>query len=78
MVDATIFCYLLNVTTNEQLEMLLIDVVTIYLYDSLNNDIFMKIPEGFKLPEGHDPNSRELYSIKLCISLYGLKQAGCM
>ena len=30
----------------------LIDIVTAYLYGSLDSDIYMKIPEGFKMPEG--------------------------
>ena len=56
----------------------LMDVVTTYLYDSLDNDIYMKILEGFKLPEAYNMNSREIYSIKLNKSLYGLKQFGHM
>ena len=31
--------------------MCLKDVVTAYLYGSLDSDIYMKIPEGFKMPE---------------------------
>ena len=57
--------------------MRLMDVVTAYLYGSLENDIYMKIPEGFKVPE-QTPNSREVYSVKLNKSLYGLKQSGRM
>ena len=38
----------------------------------------MKIPEGLQLPDRYDSNPRELYSIKLQRSLYGLKQAGRM
>nr|KYP48429.1 Retrovirus-related Pol polyprotein from transposon TNT 1-94 [Cajanus cajan] len=50
------------------------DVVTTYLYDSLDADIYMKFLEGFNLP--NDVISREDYSIKLNKSLYGLKQSG--
>nr|KYP55492.1 Retrovirus-related Pol polyprotein from transposon TNT 1-94 [Cajanus cajan] len=52
------------------------DVVTTYLYGSLDADIYMKLPEGFNLPD--DAISREDYSIKLNKSLYGLKQSGRM
>ena len=47
------------------------DVVMAYLYGSLDFDIYMKILEGLKMPEAYIP--RNLYSIKLQRSLYGLK-----
>lgn len=53
------------------------DVVTAYLYDSLDSEIYMKIPEGFKLPEACN-KSREIFLVKLQRSLYGLKQSGRM
>ena len=34
--------------------MRLMDVITAYLYGSINNDIYMKIPEGFKLAEANN------------------------
>ncbi|CAM8907757.1 unnamed protein product [Rhodiola kirilowii] len=52
------------------------DVVTAYLYGSLDNEIYIKIPEGLKLPEACSSKPREMYSIKLQRSLYGLKQSG--
>jgi hypothetical protein len=48
----------------------LMNVVTTYLYGSLDSDIYMKLSEGFKLAGS---GSREQYSIKLNKSLYGLK-----
>jgi len=45
------------------------DVVTTYLYRSLDSDIYMKLPEGFNLLETHCLRSREDYSIKLNKSL---------
>ena len=54
------------------------NVVTTYVYKSLENEIYMKISEGFKIPESYNSKSRELYSIKLQRSLYGLKQSGRM
>ena len=44
----------------------------------MDNDIYMKILEGFKLPEANNTKSRSMYSIKLQRSLYGLKQSGRM
>ena len=35
----------------------------------------MKIPEGFKFPGATNPKPRNIYSIKLQRSLYGLKQS---
>ena len=52
------------------------DVVTAYLYGSLDSDIYMKIPKGLKMPKAYTP--RNLYLIKLQRSLYGLKQSGRM
>ena len=53
------------------------DVVTAYLYGELDTDIYMKIPEGLKLPET-TTKQQGMYSIKLRRSLYGLKQSGRM
>ena len=78
MVDATTFRFLISLAVYEKHEMRLMDVITAYLYGSLDNDIYMKILEGLQLPDRYDSNSRELYSIKLQRSLYGLKQAGRM
>ena len=54
------------------------DVVTTYLYGSLGNDIYMKIPERYKMPKTYNSTSRSMYSIKLQRSSYGLKQSGHM
>jgi hypothetical protein len=70
--DATTFRYLISLAIKENLDLHLMDVVTAYLYGSLDSDIYMKLSEGFKLPEA---GSREQYSIKLNKSLYGLKQS---
>ena len=58
--------------------MRLVDVITTYLYGSIDNDIYMKIPEGFKLSGANSTKPRSMYSIKLQWSLYGLKQFGRM
>jgi hypothetical protein len=45
--------------------MRLMDVVTAYLYGSLNNDIYIKVSEGLKMLEAFKSKPREMYSIKL-------------
>ena len=76
--DAIIFRFFISLVAKENLDMRLMDVVTAYLYGSLDNDIYMKIPEGYKMLETNNPTSRSMFSIKLQRSLYGLKQSGCM
>ena len=75
VLDATLK-YLIILVSQQGLHLHLMYDVTTYLYDSLENDIYMKIPEGFNLP--NKANSKEDYSIKLNKSLYGLKQSGRM
>ena len=49
--DAITFRYLISLAVSKNLKMRLIDVVTAYLYGPLDSDIYIKIPEGFKMPE---------------------------
>ncbi|RVW31501.1 Copia protein [Vitis vinifera] len=63
---------------SEGLDMRLMDVITTYLYESMDNDIYMKIPKGFKLSDANNTKPCSMYSIKLQRSLYGLKQSGHM
>ncbi|CAM8937033.1 unnamed protein product [Rhodiola kirilowii] len=76
--DGITFRYLISLAVHEKLNMHLMDVVTAYLYGSLDTEIYMKIPEGFKMHEALSSKPRERYSIKLERSLYGLKQSGRM
>ncbi|KAI3791818.1 hypothetical protein L2E82_05681 [Cichorium intybus] len=78
VMDAITFRYLISLAVSENLDMHLMDVVTAYLYGSLDSDIYMKIPEGFKMPEALSAKTKQMYSIKLQRSLYGLKQSGRM
>ena len=78
VMDASTFRYLISLAVSENLEMRLMDVVTAYLYGSLDTDIYMKIPEGFKMPEALKSKPKEICAIKLQRSLYGLKQSGRM
>ena len=76
--DATTFRYLIYLAVSEGLDMRLMDVVTTYLYGSIDTNVCMKIHEGFKLPEVMNSKPRSMYSIKLLRSLYGFKQSGRM
>ena len=76
--DTITFRFLISLAVSERLEMRLMDIVTAYLYGSLDSDIYMKIPEGFRMLEAYNSRPRNLYSIKLQRSLYGLKQSGRM
>ena len=78
VMDAITFRFLMSLAANQNLEMRLMDVVTAYLYGSLDTDIYMRIPEGFKMPESLSSKPKELCAIKLQRSLYGLKQSGRM
>ena len=73
--DGITFRYLISLATNLNLQMKLMDVVTAYLYGSLDTEIYMKVPEGIKVPK---EGERKMYSVKLQRSLYGLKQSGRM
>ena len=50
------------------------DVIIAYLYGDLNKEIYMKLPNDFKLPEELMSKTKSIYSIKLQRSLYGLKK----
>jgi hypothetical protein len=54
------------------------DVVITYLYGSLDNDVYMKIPARLKMSQAYNSNPQKAYSIKLQRLLYGLKLSGCM
>ena len=75
MSDIT-FQYLISMAAGMNLKMQLMDVVTAYHYGSLDTNIYMKVPDGLKIPDSK--GNRKLYSVKLQRSLYGLKQSGRM
>jgi Reverse transcriptase (RNA-dependent DNA polymerase) len=73
VVDAITLRFLISLIITENLQMRLMDIVIAYLYGSLDNDIYMKVTEGLKMSEAFKSKPREMYSIKLKRSLYGLK-----
>ena len=63
--DTITLCFLISLAISEELDMHFMDVITKYLYRSMENDIYMKIPEGFKLPGTNSTKPRSMYLIKL-------------
>ena len=51
VMNAIMFRYLISLVVSKNLEMRFMGVVTTYLYGSFDSDIYMKILEGFKMPE---------------------------
>ena len=78
VMNATTFRYLIYSVVSKGLDMWLMDVVTACLYGSIDTNVYIKILEGFKLPEVINSKPWSMYSIKLQRSLYGLKQYGGM
>jgi hypothetical protein len=71
IMSGILFRYLISMAANMNLKIQLMDVVTAYLYGSLDSEIYMKVPEGLKIP---GPNqNRNMFSVRLQQSLYGLK-----
>jgi hypothetical protein len=56
-VDIITLRFLISLTITENLQMRLMNVVTAYLYGSLDNDIYMKVIEGLKMPEAFKSKS---------------------
>lgn len=57
--------------------MQMMDVVTAYLYGSLDSEIYMKVPDGLRVPDAK--SNRNMYSVKLQRALYtcmGLNNLG--
>jgi len=63
--DAITFRLLIGLVVSETLDIHLMDVVTTYLHRSLYKDIFVKIPEGFKMPKAFYDKPKSVYFIKL-------------
>jgi hypothetical protein len=70
------FRYFISFAVQNRLSMQLMDVVTTYLYGSLDSNIYMKVLDGIHVPD--NKANRNMYCIKLLKSLYGLKQSSRM
>ena len=62
VMDAITFHFLISLTISERLDMRLMDVITTYLYGSIDNDINMKILKGFKLFEANKTKNVIVYA----------------
>ena len=57
------FRYLISLAVQNHLSMQLMDVVTAYLYGSLDSDIYVKVPDGIQIL---NPNvNHNMYCVKL-------------
>ena len=74
--DAITYYFLISLAVPQGLDMCLMNVITTYLYGSMDNDIYMKILEEFKLPKANSTKPCSMHLIKLQRSLYGYKQSG--
>jgi hypothetical protein len=70
------FRYLISLAIQKHLSLQLMDVMTAYLYGSLNSDIYIKVLDGISIPNMNA--NRNMYSVKHVKSLYALKQSGRM
>jgi hypothetical protein len=70
------FRYLISLAIQKHLSLQLMDVVTAYLYGSLDSDIYMKVPDGISILNMNA--NRNMYCVKLIKSLYDLKQSVIM
>jgi hypothetical protein len=68
------FRYLIYVAIQNYLSLQLMDVVTAYLYGSLDLDIYMKVSDGIPVLNMHA--NHNMYCVNLLKSLYILKQSG--
>jgi hypothetical protein len=71
--SAITFRYLISLAVQDHLSLQMMDVVTAYLYGSLDSDIYMKVPDGIDVP--NPKAKRNMYCVKLQKSLYCLKQS---
>jgi hypothetical protein len=67
------FRYLISLTTQKRLSLQLMDVVTAYLYGSINSDIYLKVTDRISISNANVGHN--MYCVKLIKSLYGLKQS---
>ena len=65
VMDAITFRFLISLAVSEGLDMCLMDVITTYLYGSIDNDIYMKILKGFKFSEANNTKPHSMCPIKL-------------
>jgi hypothetical protein len=65
------FRYLISLATQKCLSLQLMDVMNAYLYESLDLDIYMKVPDGISVSNANV--GCNMYCVMLNKSLYDLK-----
>ncbi|KAL2632227.1 hypothetical protein R1flu_016913 [Riccia fluitans] len=77
VMDHITFRYLINFSVHHQLCLHLVDIVTAYLYGNIDQEIYMKVPEGLGGFGASTSRSKfQAPSVRIYCSIYGLKQAG--
>ena len=69
IMDSITFRYLISLAVLEGLDTRLMDVVTTYLYGSLDANVYMKIPEGFTLPEAMNSKPWSMIEYHILVQL---------
>ena len=72
-------CTIIAITAGEDLELDTVDISTAFLNGDIDKEIYMKIPEGFKVEgepqDGEDPKH---WVMQLLKGPYGIKQGPCL
>jgi hypothetical protein len=76
VINGITFRYLISLAIQKHLSLQLMDVMTAYLYGSLDSDIYMKVSDGISIPNTNA--NHNMYCVKLIKALYILKQSGRM
>jgi hypothetical protein len=71
VINGITFQLLISLATQKHMSLYLMDVVTVYLYGSLDSDMYMKVPNGIFVPNTNV--GRNMYCVKLNKSLFDLK-----
>jgi hypothetical protein len=62
--------------TQKRVSLQSMDVMTTYSHESLDSDIYTKVPDGISVPNTNV--GRNIYCVKISKSLYDLKWSGRM
>ncbi|CAM6093955.1 unnamed protein product [Calypogeia fissa] len=75
VMDVIMYRYLIAFALHHRLSMHQLDIVTAYLYGTLDKEVHMEAPPS-SLSELGPSNARIRYAVKVLRSMYGLKQSG--
>ena len=63
VIEKITLCYLVNMETKKMIDMHFIDIVTIYINGKLNNDIYIRVTKGLKIPKMGEHQTHNIYLI---------------